>query len=284
VHVVESGGISKAAGKLRIAKSAVSRRLGLLEERYGTKLINRTPSIWNVTTTGHELYQRAMQFVGGVDEIEDDFVNVSADISGPLSISVPRDFRVSFLVSTLIAFKENYPEIQLSVDFDDRTVDLSRENYDFAIRITGELNDSSSEERIGSVGHRLYASHAYFEAHSEPQNVDELRHDKLLHFGTARRAVWDFVTEKGKSQPFELQPFVNSISGVFLLEATLKGLEIGRLPDFIVSDILETGQLIPVLPTLFEPDWGIYLVHSEGRRDNRRMRLFAEEMKRACFS
>ena len=59
VRVVDSGSISKAANKLGIAKSAVSRRLSLLEERYGTRLIDRVPGVWEVTGTGYELYQRA---------------------------------------------------------------------------------------------------------------------------------------------------------------------------------------------------------------------------------
>lgn len=283
VLVVESGGISKAAEKLRIAKSAVSRRLSLLEERYGSRLIDRTPGVWNVTATGRELHQRAMQVVGDVDEIEDDFINASADLTGPLSISVPRDFGVAFLINTLIAFKERHPEIQLTIDFDDRTVDLARENYDFAIRIAPEGKGCNSEVRIGTVQHGLYASQRYLEAHPEPRTIDELRRHQLLNFGTARRAVWDFVTDKGKPQPFEFQPFVNSNSGVFLLEATLKDLGIGRLPDFIASGALAAGHLVPVLSGLNVPDWGIYLVHAEDRRLNRRMRLFAEEMKQTCL-
>ena len=213
----------------------------------------------------------------------DDFVNTSGDLTGPLSISVPRDFGVAFLINTLITFKERYPEIQLNIDFDDRKVDLARENYDFAIRIAPDAKGDLSEMRIGTVQHGLYASQGYFETHCEPRTFCDLRKHQLLNFGTARRAVWDFVTDKGKPQPFEFQPFLNSNSGVFLLEATLKGLGIGRLPDFIASGALAAGHLVSVLSDLVVPDWGIYLVHAEGRRLNRRMRVFAEEMKKTCL-
>lgn len=283
VLVVESGSISKAAGKLRIAKSAVSRRLGLLEDRYGTRLIDRVPGVWEVTEIGHELYQRATRAVGDVDEIEDDFANSSADLTGPLYISVPRDFGIAFLNDELIAFKSRHPDIQLAVDFDDRTVDLARENYDFTIRITPELEDGVSGVRIGTVQHHLFASPEYIQTHSEPRSLDDLRQHPLLHFRTARRAVWDFVSEKGKLQSFEFQPFLNSNSGVFLLDATLKGLGISRLPDFVASNAQTADQLVPILSDMIIPDLGIYLVHAEDRRLNRRMRLFAEEIKRACL-
>lgn len=283
VLVVESGSISKAANKLNIAKSAVSRRLGLLEERYGTRLIDRVPGIWEVTETGRELHQRAIRVVGDIDEIEGDFANASADLSGPLSVSVPRDFGIAFLNSALIAFKKRHPEILLTVDFDDRTVDLARENYDFAIRITPELEGAVSGTRIGTVKHRLFASPEYIQTHSDPCSFEDLRQHPLLHFRTARRAVWDFVTEKGTPYSFEFQPFLNSDSGVFLLEATVNGLGIARLPDFVASKTQAAGRLVPVLTNMAIPDSGILLVHAESRRFNRRMRLFSEAMKKACL-
>lgn len=281
VLIVESGSISKAADKLRIAKSAVSRRLNLLEERYGTRLIDRTPGVWAITETGRELFQRAIRVVGDVNEIEDDFVNASASISGPLSVSVPRDFGISFLNTALIGFTERYPEIQLTVDFDDRTVDLARENYDFAIRITFET--AQSAVRIGTVQHQLFASPKYLEARTAPRSIDELHEHRLLYFGAARRAAWEFVTDKGKPQIFEFQPFLNSNSGVFLLDATRRGLGIARFPDFITADAVANGELVPVLSDLAVPDWGVFLLHAEDRRLNRRMRLFAEDMKMACL-
>jgi DNA-binding transcriptional LysR family regulator len=280
--VVENRSISRAAEKLHIAKSAVSRRLSLLEERYGTRLVDRSPGVWDITATGRELYQRATQIVGDIDEIEEDFVNASADLMGPLSVSVPRDFGISFLNTPLIAFKERHPEIQLTVDFDDRAVDLARENYDFAIRITAETQSDVSSLRIGTVQHRLFASAAYLTARDEPRCLSELHDHPLLHFGTARRSTWEFIGENGKPERIEFQPALNSNSGVFLLDSALNDLGIARLPDFIAESAVAAGKLRPVLEKLTTPDWGIFVVHSENRRLNRRMRLFFEEMQFAC--
>ena len=75
--VVENRSISKVADKLNIAKSAVNRRLKLLEARFGTKLIDRVPGAWDVTASGLELYQRFVQVIGDVDEIDSDFTQTS---------------------------------------------------------------------------------------------------------------------------------------------------------------------------------------------------------------
>lgn len=284
INVVDAAGISKAADVLNIAKSAVSRRLSLLEERYDTRLIDREPGRWEITETGRELYQRANRLVHDMDEIEGDFSNASAAVEGPLTVSVPREFGIAFLQPSILAFKTKYPQIRLTVDFSDRSVDLARENIDLAVRITGALEDGLEAERIGSVQHRLYASPRYLSDHEPVNDLCDLHDHRLLYFGSARRAYWEFQSPAGQPEKFVFQPFLNSNSGIFLLDAVRNGLGIARLPDFIVNEWDHSEDLIEVLPGTLIAEWGIYLVQSQNQRLNRRMRLFAEEMKRSCLS
>ncbi len=283
LRIVDQGSISKAAEKIGIAKSAISRRLSLLEERYDTILIDRSSGIWGLTETGKELYQRALRVVAEMDEIETDFVNTSANISGPLSVSVPREFGVNYLNDALLVFKTKYPEIQLTIDFDDRAVDLNRENYDFALRITSDPEQSDGAIQIGTVGHHLFASAQYLKRHATPKCLEDLHDHNLLYFGNARRTVWEFGAIKGKLQKIAFHPYLNSNSGMFLLNATIQGLGISRLPSFIASGAVERGDLVEVLPDLVIPEWGIFLVHPEKRLLNRRMRLFSEMVAQACL-
>ncbi|MCK5922205.1 MAG: LysR family transcriptional regulator [Methylococcales bacterium] len=282
--VIDEGSVTRAATTLNIAKSAVSRRLALLEVRYEAKLIERGPGSWKVTETGEELYRRAVRAVGEVNEIDADFLSASANLSGPLSVSVPREFGLGYLDEALMSFKIKYPEIILAVDFDDRLVDLDRENYDFAIRITGAEEIKTSANRIGTMEHLLCASPNYLDTHSTPASLDDLRNHHLLHFGTARRGTWNFISDKGKATPLEFSPYLNSNSGLFLLDATVKGLGISRLPDFIVKQAVDGEKLLQILPELKQPSWGVYLLHSDHRQMNRRMRVFFEDMKTACIS
>ncbi|MFK5978050.1 MAG: LysR family transcriptional regulator [Rhizobiaceae bacterium] len=281
--IVDQGSISRAANTMNIVKSAVSRRLSLLEERYGSRLIDRSPGNWGITTTGLELYQRALRVVGDVDEIESDFTEVTQNLSGPLTISVAREFGVSFLMPTLMAFKNSYPEIQLSVDFDDHMVDLSRDNYDFAIRITTELESNVVAKRIGTTRHLLCTARSYLALNGHPKTLEELGKHALLHFGSVKRARWNFQPISGKVQTIEFQPVLNSNSGVFLLEAAKNGIGIARLPDFICEHSIHAGEVVAILPDLTVSDGGIYLVHAKDRRINRRMRLFAETLEAACL-
>lgn len=282
VQIVDAGSISKTADQLGIAKSAVSRRLSLLEDRYSTKLIARSPGNWEVTNTGRELYRRATNVVHDMDEIDGDFLSTSAVIEGPLTVSIPREFGVAHLTPHLIAFKEKYPQILLTMDFEDRKVDLSRENVDMVIRISGDREQGVEITRIGSVCHQLVASRSYIESSSRIECLADLHAHKILNFGTSRRASWTVNTGSGKRETFEFQPYLNSNNGMFLLSAVEEGLGIARLPEFVYRNSTRSAELIEVLPDVDFPELEIFLAYAEGRRLNRRMRLFAKEMEGAC--
>jgi DNA-binding transcriptional LysR family regulator len=277
-HVVEQRSISKAAGKLGIAKSAVSRRLSLLEERFGVGLIDRAPGVWQVTEAGRELYQRALPVIGDVDDIESDFSEAGRKLAGPLSISVPRDFGLAYLETALIEFKLRYPEVQLIADFDDRQIDLSREDYDFAIRITAMLESDVVAKHLGTVRRQFYGSPTYVAQHGMPTQPNDLRTHAVLGYGMSPRKRVTLIDAAENIATVEYQVALNTNSGVFMREAALRGLGLTALPDFLAASAVERGDLVVVLEGWRLPDAGIYLVHSESRRLNRRMRLFSHEM------
>ena len=82
VSVVDEGSIARAADALGIAKSAVSRRLQQLEDRYEIKLVDRQPRNWEVTKAGQELYQRAVAMVADADDLDSDYLHASRSLSG----------------------------------------------------------------------------------------------------------------------------------------------------------------------------------------------------------
>lgn len=280
--VVENRSISKAAQQLNIAKSAVSRRLGLLEARFGSRLIDRTPGVWNVTAKGRELYQRAIQVVDEMDEIEADFTDTTNATAGPLTVSIPRSFGLGFLAPALIDFKLRHPDIQFTVDLDDRNVDLTSENYDFAIRITPNIESGMVAEKLGTSSQYLCASPAYLDEFGVPDTIEELQDHALLYYGPGHRGTWTFNGPGTGPRHIEFQPVLNSNNGEFLMQAALKNLGIARLPDFIANASIAAGQLVPIPLGASLMTLGIYLIHSEDRRLNRRMRLFAQDMKRIC--
>ena len=274
VQVVEQGSISKAASILRIAKSAVSRRISILEERYSSVLIDRTPGKWEITKVGLDLYQRSRALVAEFEEVNEDFTSLHAQISGPLNISIPRDFGLNYLRQKLFEFQGKYPNIKLSIDFDDRFVDLETENYDFALRITAQADTKYISKRIGAIRRYLCASPEYLSLNGTPQNLEDLQAHSLLHYGNTKRGNWTFQTSDRKEKSIKFSPTISSNSGQFLGEAALNNIGISMLPDFIADKYIDTGQLKTILPQYSLSPYEIYLTHLGSRRLNRRMRAF----------
>ena len=279
VQVVEQGSISKAASILRIAKSAVSRRISILEERYSSVLIDRTPGKWEITKVGLDLYQRSRALVAEFEEVNEDFTSLHAQISGPLNISIPRDFGLNYLRQKLFEFQGKYPNIKLSIDFDDRFVDLETENYDFAIRITAQADTKYISKRIGAIRRYLCASPEYLRLNGTPQNLEDLQAHSLLHYGNTKRGNWTFQTSDRKEKSIKFSPTISSNSGQFLGEAALNNIGISMLPDFIADKYIDTGQLKTILPQYSLSPYEIYLTHLGSRRLNRRMRAFSSALE-----
>lgn len=279
VQVVEQGSISKAASILRIAKSAVSRRISILEERYSSVLIDRTPGKWEITKVGLDLYQRSRALVAEFEEVNEDFTSLHAQISGPLNISIPRDFGLNYLRQKLFEFQGKYPNIKLSIDFDDRFVDLETENYDFAIRITAQADTKYISKRIGAIRRYLCASPEYLSLNGTPQNLEDLHAHSLLHYGNTKRGNWTFQTSDRKEKSIKFSPTISSNSGQFLGEAALNNIGISMLPDFIADKYIDTGQLKTILPQYSLSPYEIYLTHLGSRRLNRRMRAFSSALE-----
>jgi len=279
VQVVEQGSISKAASILRIAKSAVSRRISILEERYSSVLIDRTPGKWEITKVGLDLYQRSRALVAEFEEVNEDFTSLHAQISGPLNISIPRDFGLNYLRQKLFEFQGKYPNIKLSIDFDDRFVDLETENYDFAIRITAQADTKYISKRIGAIRRYLCASPEYLSLNGTPQNLEDLQAHSLLHYGNTKRGNWTFQTSDRKEKSIKFSPTISSNSGQFLGEAALNNIGISMLPDFIADKYIDTGQLKTILPQYSLSPYEIYLTHLGSRRLNRRMQAFSSALE-----
>ncbi|WP_282181235.1 LysR family transcriptional regulator [Aliiroseovarius marinus] len=281
ITIIDEGSIARAAKALGIAKSAVSRRLSQLEDRYDIRLIDRHPGTWEVTQAGQELYQRAVPMIAEASDLEADFIHTSQSLNGPLRVSLPREFGMSFLRPALYDFIQDHPEIDLTVDFEDRTVDLENENYDLAIRITSEVLGGLNMMRLGSTRHGLYASPSYLKAAGSLNTPADLKAHRLLHYGADRRAVWEFGF-RGQKAKVEFKPDLGSNAGAFLLDAAVNDFGIIRLPDFVVADAVRENALTQLLPEAEFQEYGVFLVTSSKRRINKRMRAFISSLEARC--
>ena len=184
--------------------------------------------------------------------------------------------------NVLERFQSKYPNIHLTVNFLDRSVDLVHENYDFALRIAPEMDESLKGEQLAELTHSLVASPRYLAGLSKPFRIETLTDQRILHYGSERRAELVLHHKSGVIETVRFSPAMNSNSGSFLLDACLNHQGITRLPHFMSETHLKTGALVEVLPSYSLQSSNLTIVYSSERRLTARMRLLLKELKEEC--
>ena len=142
VTVVECGSFSAAGQKLRLSKSAISKRITQLEQHLGIQLLQRTTRSLSLTDAGARYFEYIRPAVQHTQEGLDAISELQQTPRGNLRISVPMLFGRRYISPLIAEFLRRYPDIQLQMQMDDKTTDLIAGGFDLAIRI-GELHDSS---------------------------------------------------------------------------------------------------------------------------------------------
>jgi len=276
VQIVDQGSIGKAAEQSGVAKSALSRRLHLLEERMQTVLITRSTRKWALTESGREYYDRGRNILTAFDEFEAHIRHENVELRGEIKLSIPLYFGKVNLSSHLLEFSKRHPAVQLNVEFNDRMVDVIDEHFDLVVRIS-ELQDSSLiARRLCSTCHIYCASPEYI-ADNEPINEpNDFRNHRIIQFGSSKRPKWNFVSKGGKRISVPLTASMNSHDGAFLLEAAEQGLGIVRVTDFLANSSLKSGRLIRLLKQYELKPRGVFIVYPSARYLPRRVRVLME--------
>ncbi|MEM7188172.1 MAG: LysR family transcriptional regulator [Pseudomonadota bacterium] len=277
VQVVESGSLTKAASALKVATSAVSRRIKELEERLGTQLLQRTTRQMRLTASGETFHARATQILQSLEEAEAEAGDNARTLSGTLRLAAPLSFGRSHLGPILVDFAREHPELKLDIDFSDRHVDLIAEGHDLAFRI-GNLADSTLvARRITEIKTVICAAPAFWEIHGLPDTPDDLTGlPALCYVGSERVHNWRYVAPDGATDGVLMRPAMHANNGNFLCDAAIAGLGVILQPSFTVHDAIERGDLQAALCDYSWPTVTAYAVYPQTRHLSARARAFID--------
>lgn len=242
--VVETGSFARAADRMGVAKSIVSRRVASLETTLKARLLTRTARGTQATDVGLIYYEKAREALAQLEAAQEAVAEAVYEVAGPIRLSAPLSFGVTHLSKVLADFAATYPRVELDIGFDDRKVDVLGGGYDLVVRI-GEMGDSALvARRIGLINAVLVASPDYVARAGRPENLAALNgREGLIYTNVSQGDIWRFgeISVKMRSR-------LRSDSGEMLLCAAVAGLGVAHLPGFIAAKAIANGTLEVLLP------------------------------------
>lgn len=265
-RVVEAKNFSAVARETNMSQSTVSKHIAALEERLGTKLLNRSTRSLKLTEAGKEYYHHCIRILNDFHEAEASIGKGKIKPTGTLRISTSAAFGRTFILPGLNEFFDAYSDINVELLFDDDYVDLVKDGIDLAIRI-GPLADSSLIARkIGISPRIVVASPEYLVKHGRPKKpADLIKHNCLLYSLQKTPDIWYFNSMQEGDESVHVNGRFKASSHEAICDATLNGLGISIICDWYTSEYIKSNRLKQILENYKPTTYDIHVVYPERR-------------------
>ncbi|QIC64033.1 LysR substrate-binding domain-containing protein [Acinetobacter schindleri] len=250
-QVVEHGGFSAAERATDIPKSKLSRRVYNLEERLGVRLIQRSSRHFAVTDIGMNIYRHAQVMLSAAQAAHDLIDHLSTEPRGIIKLSLPVSIAQNEIARILPAFLKQYPEIKIQMMVTNRRVDIINEGFDIALRVRSSLDDDPNLviRQFDQIEQHLFASQGYLNEFGHLKNPEELSEHKILSMADEHTEQFLILHNHIQQQKkIRVMPTVLGSDLSMLAQLAASGCGITLLPDNVVQQYVERGELVRVLP------------------------------------
>ncbi len=280
--VAEYKSFTKAAEYLGIEKSTASTKVSELEKALGAQLLTRTTRTVALTEIGEGYFDYCQRVISKAQEAEE-FVRAEiAEPQGLLRISVPE--RVGKVLSDdLSEFLKKYPKVSIELCVSNQIIDLERDNFDLALRISGtKLSEPGLISKpVMKIELGLFASPEFVAENDElttPQTLLEKPLVTLAFYNTENPLVWQKTGFKISSNSRIISSEID-----VCIKAIKNGIGIGLLPVEEVKQGLEEGSIVQIVPSY--PIYPAYLfaVYSNRKWLSYKLRVFLKFLEEWSF-
>lgn len=279
-RVVDARSFTQAARQTGIAKSAVSRRIALLERRLGVQLLRRSTRAVEVTSDGARFYEQCQAILAAARAAEDTVSGAGVSVRGTIRMCAPVTFSQMFLASMVAAFQIEHPEVEVQLTTDDRFVEVVAGQFDLVIRIARLQDGAFVAKRLTSDRLVIAGAPSYLDAKGRPSRAEDLVHHNCMHYTLVDKAAeWRFRGADGKAVDVGRGSF-GSNDGTVLRASMLAGLGLVVLPYFMVAGDVASGRAELVLEGARSAEVGIYAVVAQSRGLPLRVRALIEHLQR----
>lgn len=277
-RIIDAGSFTRAAERLQIPKSTLSRRLSHMEALLGERLIHRTTRSLSLTDLGAAVLEHARQIDNETEAALSLARQRQQEPAGTLRISMPGDLAIQLISPVIAEYSRRFPQVMLQLDLSPRRVDLIAEGYDLAIRMGQKpVETSLVARRIWLYSPQLYAAPAYLAASGMPLTPEDLYQHPCLCLLRGNGETESWSLQRG-SELHTIQPSARMAinSPDMLARLAVQGLGIAAVGTLYADAFVRSGELQAILPEWHLPAVTAWAVFAERRLMPLKTRAFLD--------
>jgi DNA-binding transcriptional LysR family regulator len=275
IRTVELGSLSSAARELNTTQPTVSKLLAQLERQLAVRLLERSTRGLSATEQGQRFYRDAKSVLEQFDAAVSGVQGMTGQASGFLRINAPvalGQYRINAMVQRFLAA---HPAIEIELILSDRFADMVEEGIDIAFRLGGTLPPDAIGRHLATVPRFLVASPDYLARRGTPADPGDLAAHDVVRFAWTPGTTLDLFRD-GVRQTADAAGRFRVNNALAIREALSLGSGIGLCPEWLIDDLLDSGELVRVLDAWSAGQQELYLLWPSRQYQPLRTRLFID--------
>jgi DNA-binding transcriptional LysR family regulator len=264
--VADARSFGRAAERLGMTQSGVSKAIAKLESRLGARLVHRTSRAVDLTDEGRALYEGVAQHLAGIGEAAAQTAQSRDAVRGRLRVNVDPLFSRMVLSPKLSEFLLQNPGMELRIETRDRIADLVSDGFDLAVRFGEPAPSALIARRLLDARILTVASPSYIERHGRPDHPRDLASDAhqcilAIDPSTGRPFDWEF--QRGNELvPVAVNGRLTVTDSGTKLGACLAGFGIAQVIDLGLDQHFKSGTLVNLFPDWPDERFPLYVYYA----------------------
>ncbi|MCZ2328696.1 LysR family transcriptional regulator [Bartonella sp. F02] len=273
----EAGSFTRAAQRLYLSQSAISRQVSALEQDVGVPLFQRHARGLILTEQGEILYRTAHDVLMKLENARSQLNESREKPKGHLRVTSTFGMGAGWLAERMPEFLNLYPDMQIQLLLNDEEVDLTMRYADCAVRLHQPQQPDIIQRKLFTVHMHVYASENYIEQYGKPEKLSELDSHRIISFGEPiphhlSGLNWlEKVGRRDSSLRFSVLQINNIIS---IKNALIRDFGIAVLPDYIVNN---DEKLVRLFPDMIDiPSFDTFFCYSNALKNSAKLIAFRD--------
>ena len=174
LELTRQGKLVRAATRLHVDHTTVSRRITALEKQLDVRLFDKSPRGYQLTDAGLRLLPLAEQIETQSNQLYQEIAGKDARLGGTVRVATPEALGSQVISRHVTEFRREHPDIEIELVAETRRMSLSKREADIAISLSRPESGRLIAWKLCDYRLRLYGSRDYLADHAPIETVEDL--------------------------------------------------------------------------------------------------------------